>query len=63
METSEELLRVLRERLDLSISISTEYECAGEFACISVTLDFIDDSGERHEVSRDYDSVCINRDR
>ena len=62
METSE-LLEVLRGRLDLSVGISTEYECSGEFASISVSLDFIDDDGERHEISRDYDSVCIHRDR
>jgi len=62
METSE-LLDTLRSRLDLSISISTEYESGGEYALISVSLDFIDDEGERHTISDDYSSVCIDRDR
>jgi len=61
METSE-LLRILRERLSLSVSIDTEYECSGEYACVSVSLDFIDDEGESHSISHDYSSVCINRE-
>ena len=61
METSE-LLEILRERLHLSIDIDTEYECSGEYATFSISLDFTDDEGERHSISHDYGSVCINRD-
>jgi hypothetical protein len=62
METSE-LLRILRERLHLRISVDSEYDYGGEYACISVTLEFADDEGEMHTISHDYGSVCIDRDR
>lgn len=57
-----ELIDLLRDRLSINIVTETECECSGEYATISVSLDFIDDGGNRHTISRDNDSILINRD-
>jgi hypothetical protein len=61
METSE-LVSVLRERLHISLRIESEWEYSGEFATVAISLDFIDDDGEIHTISHDYDSIRINSD-